>query len=1764
MERKAARKRQQQHEHHDNQQQSQRMLQYLTPAPVPSSSNEVIVLDDDAPPPSPSRPSLPHAPVRPVTAAEKEERRYDPRDDGSEGDTDLQSDADRNPSPPSASRRDRLGQSATARTAVSSRRGGFDHYAQIRSTRIDESSFTHAYPPVPMTDVRAARRSHPPSDHDAAPLLLAPAANAFAASAPSERAVLTSTEPPWRAKSSSASRPPSRQAGSVSRYFADVDDEVVEVKEDGRPIAPRVPVHRQQELYSAEEKQVWDMFDQAKRQRSSAPYGTSSSSSSSTRGTSAGDGGRPKRSVPVGLFDTPAVRLEEQIDRARKRKKKEHPLLEERRASKRLRAAAAHIPVPSSSSSSSSLRPPIPPLLPPSLSPRHSPVPHAPPKAARKTRLLVDPAVAAAEKQREERQTRAARERLTQQRLKPSLDELHATVLSWSPFQLDGAVKDGLQGKFLRVPLTFRDDVEYQHVFYPLLLEECRSEMLSALDELDGALEERAEDTARSARSIAQAAFFDPKGLLEVVQVAGYTLVNAFHHVDVERVEWSQSAKAPPLFTNDDLVLLWYRPSSADPFEPNEWKTASLYTLARLERVHDHPDDGKKAERRKRGVRYKLQVHAQHGGDGEVNAQKLLTFLLKTGNQWGVLKVISLITIHRQYRALESCALLSLFPWLKDPQALAQQRGERPAVDTAAVLRPYPAALTEPFNISQREAMATALDASDGITLIQGPPGSGKTKTIVGLINLLLVQGVSSSSTTQRPSSASSSTLRAVAGAPSARILICAPSNAAIDEIVARLLHPDALHDARGGPLKPRIVRVGAGKRNADKEAVKAHHDGLDVDSVSLDTLVAQRMKEREPSDSVATDPRASSKKADANKKDATFYDQALAAVKEQLDDVHARINNLEEQKHALVDPVIHLDADGSAERKAEPAAADGDVHVALETAHRQRKAYLAERKRLHEKKDEFYQQQRRAQQKAIDNRDGLRLSILNAAHLVCTTLTGAGLELFTQSAAAFDCVIIDEAAQAIEIQTLIPMKYDCQRYVLVGDDRQLSATVISTLATRYDYQQSLFSRLRKCGVQVQVIQIQYRMHPEVRAFPSRFFYEDRLRDAPEVLRSDVVQRHIGLLHPLPSVPLSDNRVDRRLAPYVLYNVKGVERRAGHASLHNVAEARVAVEVFRLILRGYQRAHPGPFHAAEFMSRVGVITPYQQQVSTLRRLFRELLQSDPVLSPYVGALEVSTVDSFQGREKEFVIFSAVRAHQHEQAGAGIGFVADANRLNVALTRARQCLFLLGSVGTLGKEEIWRALIEDARRRDCQIDVGDDVQAVFRDPLHHTHWLKELTPSSWGGALTGQRDDEMEWQWTVDGGAAHVTSPVLSHRKPRRSLSGAHTPTAASESPTPRSPVRRPSATARRGGAEDEGKEKAVRPASVGRQAAAPAKKTTKMLPPPTTSHGSPAPPTSSSSVTRAQPPRSAALTDKSKPVKTLKQQPIADERKDGSSPSSAPDKPASKPASPRSSVRNIDLNSLMQSSANPLSGARGYDTDALTAVTGAAASTKQTPPSKPRRTLSSTPSSLSSSPPALEAAATPSSAASPRAEPPSSKPSSTRTARPAPTGPLTIRSSSLASPPPASPPLIGKRRRRTPGRDEIDVTASASFSSQDDLVITSAHVVPPPPPQRAELEDGELPPTPPSPAVPYLQTERGAVRATLPAYSCEECRDFHRLMDRGARDGDGEGGRSGRYRPQEFEMACNHRMRHVPPATPPDYWNLNTPPDPRPASQRSR
>ena len=147
------------------------------------------------------------------------------------------------------------------------------------------------------------------------------------------------------------------------------------------------------------------------------------------------------------------------------------------------------------------------------------------------------------------------------------------------------------------------------------------------------------------------------------------------------------------------------------------------------------------------------------------------------------------------------------------------------------------------------------------------------------------------------------------------------------------------------------------------------------------------------------------------------------------------------------------------------------------------------EKAMLGTKIDSMREKQNTASRDAELSRKRIQQEILDSAHVLCATLSGSGHEIFQGLNVEFDTVIIDEAAQSIELSALIPLKYGCSKCILVGDPKQLPPTVLSREAARFQYEQSLFARMEKNHKKdIHLLDTQYRRHPEISVFPAGCF----------------------------------------------------------------------------------------------------------------------------------------------------------------------------------------------------------------------------------------------------------------------------------------------------------------------------------------------------------------------------------------------------------------------------------------------------------------------------------------------------------------------------------------------------------------------------------------------------------------------------------------------------------------------------------------------------
>ncbi|KAG1362088.1 regulator of nonsense transcripts 1 [Cocos nucifera] len=295
---------------------------------------------------------------------------------------------------------------------------------------------------------------------------------------------------------------------------------------------------------------------------------------------------------------------------------------------------------------------------------------------------------------------------------------------------------------------------------------------------------------------------------------------------------------------------------------------------------------------------------------------------------------------------------------------------------------------------------------------------------------------------------------------------------------------------------------------------------------------------------------------------------------------------------------------------------------------------------------------------------------ILQNADVICCTCVGAGDPRLANF--RFRQVLIDESTQATEPECLIPLVLGVKQVVLVGDHCQLGPVIMCKKAARAGLAQSLFERLVLLGLKPFRLQVQYRMHPSLSEFPSNSFYEGTLQNGVTINE----RQSSGIDFPWP-VP---NR------PMFFYVQMGQEEiSASGTSYLNRTEAANVEKIVTTFLR-----------SGVIPSQIGVITPYEGQRAYI---VNYMSRNGALRQQLYKEIEVASVDSFQGREKDYIILSCVRSNEHQ----GIGFLNDPRRLNVALTRARYGIVILGNPKVLSKQPLWNGLLTHYKEHECLVE-----------------------------------------------------------------------------------------------------------------------------------------------------------------------------------------------------------------------------------------------------------------------------------------------------------------------------------------------------------------------------------------------------------------------------------------------------------------------------
>ncbi|KAI3893034.1 hypothetical protein MKW92_025987 [Papaver armeniacum] len=289
------------------------------------------------------------------------------------------------------------------------------------------------------------------------------------------------------------------------------------------------------------------------------------------------------------------------------------------------------------------------------------------------------------------------------------------------------------------------------------------------------------------------------------------------------------------------------------------------------------------------------------------------------------------------------------------------------------------------------------------------------------------------------------------------------------------------------------------------------------------------------------------------------------------------------------------------------------------------------------------------------------------------------------------DLLVIDEAAQLKECESVIPMQLKAiQHAVLIGDECHPQARVKSRVSDEAGFGRSLFERLGLFGHSEDLLNMQYRMHPEISSFPNRKFYKDQIIDAPSVLCENSPLNH---------------RPGPMFGPYSFINISNGREEADEAGhgIKNMVEVAVVVAILRnLYKEDFLRliAWEGSVRSLT----IGIISPYAAQIAEIEN---KVGQRYGKLKDF--KVRLMSADGFFGGEEDVIIISTVGSNH---SGVSDGFLSNPQRTNVALTRARHCLWILGNDKKLCKiGSFWEDLIRDAKQRQCFFNADEDEELV---------------------------------------------------------------------------------------------------------------------------------------------------------------------------------------------------------------------------------------------------------------------------------------------------------------------------------------------------------------------------------------------------------------------------------------------------------------------
>ena len=308
-----------------------------------------------------------------------------------------------------------------------------------------------------------------------------------------------------------------------------------------------------------------------------------------------------------------------------------------------------------------------------------------------------------------------------------------------------------------------------------------------------------------------------------------------------------------------------------------------------------------------------------------------------------------------------------------------------------------------------------------------------------------------------------------------------------------------------------------------------------------------------------------------------------------------------------------------------------------------------------------FHQKLERLKERETELELRIRNQLFREARVIASTLVGSANRLL--DGMKFGTLFIDEAAQALEATCWIPMRR-ATRVILAGDHCQLPPTIKSVAAMKGGLDKTLMQRIvERKPEAVTLLKMQYRMNEAIMRFSSDWFYHGEVEAAPMV-------KYRGILDLDKAIEWKDTSGDTSHEQFVGDNFGRINKEEAQLTLLTLAEYFVRIGRQRII---------------DERIDVGIISPYRAQVQYLRHLIKKT----DFYKPFRKIIAVNTVDGFQGQERDIIVISMVRSNEEGQ----IGFLRDLRRMNVAITRARMKLIILGDSATLTRHPFYRRLKE---------------------------------------------------------------------------------------------------------------------------------------------------------------------------------------------------------------------------------------------------------------------------------------------------------------------------------------------------------------------------------------------------------------------------------------------------------------------------------------